>query len=125
MILLLHGTEILGFIASLAIGFVGLAGVVIWLLSRPPERPVVPAIVYLVVFFGIYGIFLVVDSSTIDSVADAPLFFLIVLNTLCFPWSLIWLLLASYGVSFDHYLLIGGFVNALLIYCGSKLARRH
>lgn len=125
MILLFHGTEILGFLAGLAVGFIGLVGAFIWLISRPPERPVVPAFVYLVVFFGIYGIFLVVDSLTIDSVPDASLFFLLVLNTLCFPWSLLWVLLANYGVNFDHYLLVGGFVNALLIYATSMLARRH
>ena len=124
-LLLFHGTEILGFLAGIALGISLVVGILAWILLRPPVRAFIPATIYLSLAIIACVGFTLIDRPGIDFLPDAN-YFLMLPVALCFPWSLLTIILSGY---FDQDLgsgpmILGAFFNSFVIYSLGKLAKR-
>jgi hypothetical protein len=124
-LLLFHGTEILSFLAGALLGIAVLPGIFIWIFSRPPTKPAVPAILYLLLAVASCTIFMFADSLNADSPVD-PSILLLLTVAVCFPWSIILVILSGIlGVDLGMgTLFLGAVLNAIFIYWIAKIARR-
>ena len=124
-LLLFHGTEILSFMAGALLGIAVLPGILIWVFLRPPTRPAVPALIYLLLAFASCTIFMIADGLSASSPVE-PSILLLFPVAVCFPWSVILVVLGGMlDVDLGMFpLFLGAFFNAAIIYWVGKYARR-
>jgi len=108
LLLFLHGEIVVGLMASFLLALLVFPAVAFWLWKRPPSKPALPAVVYLLVATVFCAALMATDKDYLLMVAAA----------FSFPWSFLLILLSTIlevdlGVSL---LFLGVIINAFLIY---------
>jgi len=96
----------------------------LWLWFRPPRSPILPAALYLLASTA-SGIAFVYVENLSSPPLDAA-FVLSLPVAFCFPWSLVVIIRGTFlDVNLgESAILAGAALNAILIYCVAKFARR-
>lgn len=115
-LLFFHGSEVLGLVGGLGLGFVGSVLVVLLLLYSPPRNPLLQAAVYA---------FVAILTIAWFQVFDDTLGFLFAI-AIGFPWSLFSVFLATFlNLDLGNLgITLGAMLNAMLIYVIGSSAKR-